>query len=201
MTAAFDRFMRQYKMTGSEKADGYSRDAFVGLDQQEKEEVFKILLTELPHSIGWLFFLDAERALVVAKKNEEQLRGDGYEHVYALQEEIIKHTGDLSYQRRMIEDYLGYVDYLRPLVVDSIARTTATMATVNFLKQVILTETSDDAVSRAARKLLTVLKFPRDTENDESHHKRLVSELRSENTKLKLHAFSQISKYEKNIPL
>jgi len=199
MTVAFDEFMRQHKMTGSEKADGYSRDVFVGLDQQEREEVFKLLLNELPYSIEWLFVLDAEKALDVAKKNEEQWRGDGYERVYMLQEEIIKHTGDLSYQSRMIEDYPGYVDYLRPLVVDSIGRTTASMASVNFLKQVILTETGDDAVARAARRLLAVLEFPRDTENDEKHYKKLVSDLCSENTKLKLHAISQISKYGKSL--
>jgi hypothetical protein len=201
MTRAFNEFMRQYKMTGSEKADGYSCDVFLGLDEVERTEVFEILLTELPYSIEWLFVLDSQKALGVAKKNEEQWRGDGYKRVYMLQEEIIKQTGDLSYQSRMIEDYPGYVDYLRPLVVDSISRTTATMAVVNFLKQVILTETSDDAVARASRKLLAALKFPRDTENNEMYYKMLVRELRGESTKLKLQALSRISKYEKNLPL
>lgn len=42
MTAAFNEFMRQYKMTGSEKADGYSRSGFAGLDEDEKNEVFNI---------------------------------------------------------------------------------------------------------------------------------------------------------------
>ncbi|MGJ9416849.1 hypothetical protein ACHAC9_03645 [Massilia sp. CMS3.1] len=188
-------------MTGSEKADGYSRDVFVGLDPQEKEEVFRLLVTELPFSTEWLFFLDKEKALVIVKEKEEKLRGNSYSHVYMIQEELLKYSGGMSYQDRMIEDYPSYVDYLRPLVVDSIGRTPANMAAVNFFKQVILTETNDDAVARAARKLLGVLKFPRDTEANDKYYKRLVSELRSESTILKLQALSQIAKYEKNLPV
>lgn len=48
-------------MTGSEKADGYSRDAFIGLDADEREVVFDLLVTELPFSADWLFFIDAEK--------------------------------------------------------------------------------------------------------------------------------------------
>jgi hypothetical protein len=117
MTKAFHEFMRQYKMTGSEKADGYSRAAFIGLDEREKEEVFNLLINELPFSVSWLFFLDAQKAFDVVKQEEQKLRGNGYVHVYMLQEELIKFSGDLSFQNHMIADYLGYVDRLRPLVV------------------------------------------------------------------------------------
>lgn len=40
MTVGYDTFMKQYHAIGSEKADGYSRNAFIGLTSQEKEEVF-----------------------------------------------------------------------------------------------------------------------------------------------------------------
>ena len=196
MTAAFSEFMRQYKMTGSEKADGYSQSAFIGLDEHEKEEVFNILATELPYSVQWLFFLNKERALPLVKQEEKKLRGDGYARVYMLQEELLDHTGDLSYQKHMIEDYPGYVDYLKPLVVDAVGRTPPTVESVSFLKQVILTETDSDAVARAARRLLNALKVPRVTEADQTNYRKLIGELRSDNIKEKLNVFMRLTKLE-----
>jgi hypothetical protein len=67
MTLPFEKFLRQFKMTGSEKADGYSQDVFVGLDEDERKSVFEILVTELPWGLEWLFFLDVQKALTVAK--------------------------------------------------------------------------------------------------------------------------------------
>lgn len=55
MTSAFNEFLRRYKITGSEKADGYSQSAFIGLNEHEKEEVFKILVMELPYSVSGYF--------------------------------------------------------------------------------------------------------------------------------------------------
>lgn len=199
MTAAFDKFMKQYHMTGSEKADGYSQDAFVGLDWDEKVRVFELLVTELPFSAKWLFFLDAQKAIPVVKKKEAALRGNGYAHVYMLQEGLIEYTGDLSYQKNLIEDYSKYVDYLRPLVVDSIGRTPVNIEIVEFLKQVILTEVNADAVARAARRLLMVLKIPRATESDDKNYRFLVSELRNEDPQVKMRALRRISKYESNL--
>lgn len=72
MTAAFNEFMRQHKMAGSEKADGYSQSAFIGLNEHEKEEVFKILVTELPCSVQWLFFLNKERVVPLVKQEEKK---------------------------------------------------------------------------------------------------------------------------------
>lgn len=43
MTLAFEKFMKQYRMTGSEKADGYSSDAFVGLEESEKEVFVQLM--------------------------------------------------------------------------------------------------------------------------------------------------------------
>lgn len=79
-----------------------------------------MLVKELPFSVEWLFFLDADKALPVVKKEEERLKGDGYGNGYLLQEELVRFTGDLSYQDRMIEDYPAYTDSLKPLVVDAI---------------------------------------------------------------------------------
>src|SRR5690242_18456015 len=103
MTVTFDIFMKQFKATGSEKADGYSWDAFVGLDENEKETVFDLLATELPFFAEWLFFLNAEKALVVAKDDERKYRGDEYFPVYLIQEQIIKYSNDLLYQNHIIE--------------------------------------------------------------------------------------------------
>jgi hypothetical protein len=196
MTVAFENFMKQYKMTGSEKADGYSRDAFEGLEEHEKDAVFKLLVQELPYSAEWLFFVDAEKAVVVAKEEEQKLRGNGYASAYMLQEQLLKHTDDLLYQDHMIEDYPSYVDNLKPLVVDSIGRTPANPTTVAFLKQVVLTEVNMSAVSRAARKLAAIVNVPRATEADEEKYSRLIKELRSENVDVKLKAIKQIAKFE-----
>ena len=196
MTIAFETFMKQYKMIGSEKADGYSQDAFTGLDDHEKETVFKLLVTELPWSVEWLFFLDPARALVVTKELEEKLRSDSYADVYMLQQKLVKYSGDLLYQKHMIEDYANYDDDSKPLVVDAIHRTPANEATIEFFKQIILTEVNASAVARASRHLLDAVRIARVTKSDEINYDRLVNELRSESTQVKMQAIAKIEKYE-----
>ena len=63
MTTSYDEFIREYNMTGSEKADGYSPSVFLGLEPNQKEKVFELLLTELPISTKWLFFWIQKRQL------------------------------------------------------------------------------------------------------------------------------------------
>jgi hypothetical protein len=196
MTIAFDKFMKQHQKTGSEKADGYSLDAFEGLNEHEKEIVFKLLVQELPFSAEWLFLLDAEKAMVIAKEEEQKLRRNAYASTYLLQEQLLKHSGDPLFQDHMIEDYPSYVDDLKPLVVDSIGRTPANSTTIRFFKQVVLTEVNSSAVARAARKLVAAMNLPRATEADEEKYSRLVRELRDENVEIKLSAIGQITKYE-----
>jgi hypothetical protein len=192
MTAAFQSFMKQYHATGSEKADGYSRDVFVGLDELEKEQVFKLLTTELPFSAEWLFLVDAAKATSIVKQEEQKMRGDGYRHTYMLQEQLIRHTGDPVYQQHMIEDYPAYIDDLKPLVIDAIGRSPANDAVLGFLKQVILVETDESAVARAARRFLIAANVPRDTEAQEARYRHLMEQLRSDNPRFKLRAIDQI---------
>lgn len=192
--------MKQYRRTGSEKADGYSRDAFDGLDDREKVEVFRLLESELPFSVGWLFLVDPKKALPTAQEKEEKLRGGGYDRAYMLQEELLEYTGDLSYQDRMIEDYPNYAESLKPLVVDAIGRTPPNAKTLSFFKQVILTETNEDAVARASRRLLAALRIPRTTEIEENNYRRLVCDLRSQDLPSKIKALAKITQYEKNVP-
>lgn len=192
MTASFEKFLIQYKMQGREKADGYSRDVFVGLDEHEKEEVFELLLTEFSFSIEWLFFLDAEKALPVAKTKEAELRGNGYAPVYKIQEELLEYTKDIIYQNHMIEDYAGYAESVKPLVVDTIGRSPANDVAVNFLKQVILTGGNEAAVTAAARGLLKMLKIPRENEIEEEQFQQMMGELRSKNFQIKLTAIDKL---------
>lgn len=167
VTESFSEFMRQYKMTGSEKADGYNRDVFIGLTEHEKEEVFKLLMTELPWSVEWIFLLDPEKAITAVKVEEQKMRGDPYEQVHLLQQQLLKYTGDLAYQQRMIEDYPHYIDRLKPPVVDSIAHTPTNEAKFAFLEQVIATEVNTTAVARAVDHLLYLSKTPKNTDEDE----------------------------------
>lgn len=191
MTVAYDKFLKQYHATGSEKADGYSRDAFIGLTPQEKEEVFRLLATELPWSVDWLFFVDAERALPVVKEAEQKGRDDPYGDTYKLQAAIVNHTGDLTYQEHMIEDYPAYHKRKKPLVVDAINRTPANETTIDFFKKLILTETNEDAVAGASMYFLDVLNVANATQHDRVVYDRLLDELRSDDTSAKLRAIAQ----------
>lgn len=188
--------MKQYAMTGAEKADGYSQNAFTGLDEHEKLQVFELLTAEIPFSVEWLFFLDAKKALPVARKKETELRGSGYTPVYKIQEELLDYTQDIMYQAHMIEDYMGYAESVKPLVIDAIGRTPVNKEKIEFLKQVILTEINADAVARAARKLLGTLEVPRENKLEEELFQQTIAELRSKNAQVKLVALDKIKACE-----
>ncbi|RYZ83122.1 MAG: hypothetical protein EOP06_20500 [Proteobacteria bacterium] len=184
--------MKQYHATGSEKADGYSPDAFIGLAPEEKEEVFQLLVMELPWSVEWLFFLDAARALPIVTEAEQEGRGDPFGDTYKLQAAIVNHTGDLTYQEHMIEDYPAYHKRKKSLVVDAINRTPANDVTVDFFKKLILTETNEDAVAGASMYFLDSLNVANETQRDRVKYDRLLDELRSDDTSTKLHAIALV---------
>lgn len=200
MTSEFDLFMKEYQMTGSEKADGYSIDALMGLSEREKEIAFELLLKELPWSTKWLFILDAQKAASVARETEEEMRNKDGEDVYMLQQQLVKYTGDLVYQQHMIEDYAKYRDKVRPLVVDAIDRTPTNQAKIDFFKHVLLIEVNSNAVARAARHLLDAINFPRSTDSEKANYDRLISNLRSDDTRIKGNALGKIQKYENLMP-
>ena len=200
MTSEFDLFMKEYQMTGSEKADGYSIDALIGLSEREKEIAFDLLLKELPWSTKWLFILDAQKAASVARETEEEMRNKDGEDVYMLQQQLVKYTGDLVYQQHMIEDYAKYRDKVRPLVVDAVDRTPTNQAKIDFFKHVLLIEVTSNAVARAARHLLDAINFPRSTDSEKANYDRLISNLRSDDTRVKVNALGKIQKYENLIP-
>lgn len=196
MTQAFDTFIAQHNLTSSEKADGYSLDAFIGLSAEEKPIVFELLTKELPWSARWLFFLDKDRALATTIEEESELRKRKYGGAYMLQQEIIKYSGDLRFQQHMIEDYSNYDDDEKPRLVDAVNRTPTNQATIAFFKSVILTETVQSAVARASRHLLNSLDIPRASGEEEQNYRHLVEELRSEDLNRKLMALKIIKPYE-----
>jgi len=69
MTLAFEKFLGQYEMTGSDKADGYSRDVFIGLNYRERDIVFDLLAKELPWSAKWLFFCRYSKGIIDCKED------------------------------------------------------------------------------------------------------------------------------------
>lgn len=196
MSAAFDEFMRQYRMTGSEKADGYSRDAFIGLEEHEKETVFALLETEMLFSAEWLVFLDREKALAVLKEREPELRKNPYGHAFRIQEELVRHCGDLAYQDHMIEDYPNCIDRLKPLLVLAVWRTPQNKATIDFFKRIILTEADQDTVVTASWVLLSALDVPRATAEEKESYDRLIDELRSDDPDVRLRALRYIERYK-----
>lgn len=195
MTAAFDLFMKEHNMTGSEKADGYSEAALTGLSEPEKQIAFDLLLKELPWSTKWLFILDAQKAAPVARKEEAELRDKNGLPVYLLQQQLVKYTGELIYQQHMIEDYAKYRDKVRPLVVDAVDRTPTNQAKIDFFKHVLLIEVNDSAVARAARHLLDAINFPKTIDVDKEKYERLIGELRSDDSRAKAKALDEINKY------
>jgi hypothetical protein len=196
MTASFDEFMRQYRMIGSDKADGYSRDAFMGLDDHEKGTVFELLENKLPFSAEWLAFLDRDRAIAVFKNKEPEMRKDPYRHAFLLQAELVRHGGSLEYQGHMIDDYPNYADHLKPSVISAIGRTRQNRQTIAFFKSVVLTEADGQAAARAARELLSALKIPRTTVAEEEMRRRLMDELRSDDRQVRLRALGYLERYE-----
>jgi hypothetical protein len=196
MTAAFIEFMRQYRLTGSEKADGYSRNAFIGLDEHEKETVFGLLESELPFSAEWLVFLDRDRAIEVLKAEEPRWRQNPYAHAYLAQEELVRHCGDLVYQRHMIEDYSNYDVRLKPLLISAVWRTPQNADTIAFFKRVILSEADEDAAKRAVSELLSALEVPRTTEEGRQSYDRLRKQLLSDDPEVKLRALKYLERYE-----
>jgi hypothetical protein len=192
MTASIDEFLRQHRMTGSEKADGYSPNAFAELTDQDRDIVFSKLADELPWSAQWIFLVDAGRAATVLKAQEQAMRGDPYGDVFMIQQSLVTYTGDLLYQKHMIEDYPNYIEKKRPLVVDAVHRTPANEETIRFFKQVIMVEVNSSAVARAGRHLLDSLGFPRATEPDKKHYDQLLNNLRSDDSQLKEQTLLQI---------
>ncbi|MFK3737197.1 hypothetical protein [Massilia sp. TN1-12] len=191
MSIAYETFMKQYHATGSEKANGYSRNAFIGLAPEEKEEVFRLLVTELPWSVEWLFFLDAARALPIVTEAEQKGRSDPFGDTYKLQAAIVNHTCDLTFQEHMIKDYPAYHKRKKPLVVDAINRTPTNNFTIDFFKKLILTETNEDAVAGASMYFLDSLKMPSLTLDDRVRYDRLLNKLRSDDTSAKLEAIAE----------
>jgi hypothetical protein len=194
MSNAFEKFLTQFKKTGSEKADGYSRDAFVGLAEIEKKIVFDYLVSELPWEIEWLFFLDPQRAAVVAKNKEAEARGNRHSHVYLIQKQLVNQCGEMEYQQHMIDDYHNYVDDLKPLVVDAIAQTPITSSSINFFKNLILVESNQDSLASATVHFLNSMGFARDAEPEKKIYLRLLKELRCENRMVKIGAVDYILK-------
>lgn len=195
MTAAFEKFMRQHQMTGSEKADGYSRDVFVGLESEERTKVFNLLIDELPWSAEWIFLVNSDKAEQVAVELERQWRKNPDKHVDWLQKQLVLRTGDLKYQQHMIEDYFNYSEWLRPGVVESVGATPTNKAKLEFLKQVILVEFDEDAVVAAIRHLLYSVKFQCTTDEEKRKYEGLVKFLRDEDLDVKQSALLELQPY------
>jgi hypothetical protein len=193
MTIAFENFLAQYHATGSEKADGYFPDAFDGLSESEKDVVFKLLETELPFSVKWLFVVDPARAYEVVSAEEARMRGDSYMETYLMQEQLVKHSGDMQYLKRMLEDYPIYIDRLKPSVVNTVGRLPVNQDAIDFFKKVILFETNGDAVFHAARQLLIALEFPRQSDDEKQQYRQLLKHLTDESFDVRSRAIDRIS--------
>lgn len=193
MTFAFDTFLRQHAQTGSAKADGYSRDAFIGLEEHERQNVFRLLVEELPWSAAWLFLVDPAQATAVATALEATWRGNPHEATYLLQRQLVHTTGDLAFQAHMIDDYARYAGRTRPQVIDAISATPLNAAVVAFYRHVILAEVQPSAVARASRHLLDALGYPRRTDAETILYQHLLDGLRSNDLSARQDALAHVA--------
>jgi hypothetical protein len=187
-------FLTKFGSAGSEKADGYSRNDFIGLTECEKKTAFDYLVLELPWEVEWLFFLDPKRAAIVAKKKEAEERGNRHSHVYLIQKQLVNQCGEMKYQQHMIDDYYNYIDCLKPLVVDAIAQTPRSSSSVNFFKNLILVESNEDALAGASVHFLNSLGFMRETESEKKVYLQLLSQLRCGSRLVKISAIEYVLK-------
>lgn len=199
MSLSFNDFLVEYKVAGSEKADGYSRSSFTGLSEAEREIVFDLLVSELPWQIKWLFFLDPKKAAFISRQKEAEQRGDRFAHVYMFQEQLVNQCGELIYQKHMIDDYKNYVDYLKPSVLRAIVCTPTNSSTINLFKEVILAEVDKKLVAIASNYFLESKGFSRNTDENKILYNRLLSDLESEHTARKVTAIDYILKNKKKI--
>lgn len=194
MSCMIKNFLTKFGRTGSEKADGYSRNDFIGLTEFEKKTAFDYLVLELPWEVEWLFFLDPKRAATVAKQKEAEERGNRHSHVYLIQKQLVNQCGEMKYQQHMIDDYYNYIDCLKPLVVDAIAQTPRSSSSVNFFKHLILVESNEDALAGASVHFLNSLGFIRETESEKKAYLQLLSQLRCDSRLVKLSAIEYVLK-------
>lgn len=194
MSCMIKNFLTKFGSTGSEKADGYSRNDFIGLTECEKKTTFDYLVLELPWEVEWLFFLDPKRAAIVAKKKEAEERGNRHSHVYLIQKQLVNQCGEMKYQQHMIDDYYNYIDCLKPLVVDAIAQTPRSNSSVNFFKNLILVESNEDALAGASVHFLNSLGFMRETESEKKVYLQLLSQLRCDSRLVKISAIEYVLK-------
>jgi len=194
MSCMIKNFLTKFGRTGSEKADGYSRNDFIGLTEFEKKTAFDYLVLELPWEVEWLFFLDPKRAAIVAKQKEAEERGNRHSHVYLIQKQLVNQCGEMKYQQHMIDDYYNYIDCLKPLVVDAIAQTPRSSSSVNFFKHLILVESNEDALAGASVHFLNSLGFIRETESGKKAYLQLLSQLRCDSRLVKLSAIEYVLK-------
>jgi hypothetical protein len=80
-----------------------------------------------------------------------------------------------------------------------VGKTPVSPASIDFLKEVILTETNSDAVARASVALMDALRVPCVTEEEQANFWRLNDELRKENIPRKLKALSYLAQYEMRV--
>jgi hypothetical protein len=164
MTSSFDRFLRQYKAQGREKADGYAASHFNGLTDEEKDRAFELLAKEaedVPETATeWLFYLDPQRAQQVTLDQIAKRKADPYGKNYVRQFELLKYTRDLQYQREMLDEYPRIDAFYKADALHLIRITPETADLEAFLRDLLLTETDPAAIAAAAVGFLDIHHVP-----------------------------------------
>lgn len=194
LTKAFEIFLKEHEAKGREKTDGYSPEAFQGLDDYERKTVFRLLAEELPWSVKWLFYLDKDEATKITVAIEEKMRGDKYSHIYLLQEQLLLHAASNDYQIRMIEDYQNYDEDLKPKVIRCICRTPFNENVLNFLRTIVLAEVNSSAIYWSSIHLLDMALVFYSEKLDEKRREELISSLRGNDRLMKLNAIDDMAR-------
>jgi len=109
MTNTFSHFKNQLHSKGSQKADGYDKSHFDGLNENEKNEAFNLLKKEsvAPGVPEWIFYLNRSKAKeyfddYIEKNNSET---PGIHRVYF---QLYIETKEKHYQNLLINNFFNY---------------------------------------------------------------------------------------------
>jgi len=168
MTKTYQSFLRQSNAQGREKADGYDRSHFDGLDDTEREAAFIRLTEEAKYDhtcFVWLFYLDRNRAratclalLQNGELSDELCPVEAYRCLFV-------HFGDPAHQTAMIESSrLVRSAYDKPTAIVIALRAGNSPEVRNYLKEVVLGESDAETVHTAAFEFLCLYEIPRDSD-------------------------------------
>lgn len=182
MTVIFEKFKRQYYSTGREKADGYVRGHFDGLSANEKIKAFDMLSDEMgvnPDAVEWLFYLNDRKAKQVCLDYIQANKSGDKSGFFVIYYYLYKQSGDIRYQKKMIDEFYDFPDYQRGVALEYLRKTKVSMDYTDFLRSIIAGRHVEDLANRAAYHYLLAHNVPGETKKEQEVFDNFLDSLKS----------------------